>query len=105
MNQTDTDQIRADIARLNKSLNVTVGNSFHADMMRMRKAHEDSLASMRDSMDEMRKAFDQVRTGYQRTPEYRRQNDELTARMQFLYVPIFLVGLFAVVVAVAKVVG
>lgn len=91
MKPEDMKRLQGDMARLNAALSKSATldmRAFHQQMAQTRRAHEASIKQMSASMDAMRKqmdaSFDRARAAYRKTPEYKRMNDELTARSQWV---------------------
>ena len=109
MKPEDMQKLQGDMARLNAALSKSATldmRAFHAQMEQSMKAHNDSIKSMHKSMEDMRKSIDasfgRARDAYRKTPEYKRMNDEMTFRAQWVIIPGCAVTLAAVTVALIR---
>lgn len=93
-------------AALNKSATLDM-RAIHVQMEQSMKAHDASIKAMHKSMNDMQKSIDalfgRARDAYRKTPEYKRMNDEITARAQWFVIPVAGATLFAVTLVLVRV--
>ncbi len=110
MTSEDMKRLQDDMARLNTALSKSAAidmRAFQHQMALSRKAHEDSFKRMSASMAAMRKqmdaSFDRARAAYRKTPEYKRTNDEFTARVQWFIISFAGATMFALAAVLIRV--
>ena len=104
MTQEDMKRLQGDMARLNAALS---SQSVHDQMRQVQRAHAQSMKEMSKAMADMQKqvsaSFNLARDAYRKTPEYKRMNDEITARAQWFVIPVGAATIFAVAVIMVRV--